>query len=112
MGLAIGMACCILIQLYIQDEFKYDQYPERNDRIYRLVTTCSTADRVERETAKSAIAWGWMLTDAFPEVEGFTRIKSPLVSWLVAYPDAVGAETGSAAFHCCAYCAREHLRYD
>ena len=57
MGLAIGMACCILIQLYIQDEFKYDQYPERNDRIYRLVTTYSTADRVERETAKSAIAW-------------------------------------------------------
>ncbi len=112
MGQAAGMACCILILLYIQDEFKYDQYPERNDRIYRLVTTCTTADRVERGTAKSAITWGWMLTDAFPEVEGFTRIKSPLVSWLVAYPDAVGAEPGSAAFHGCAYYAREHLQYD
>jgi putative ABC transport system permease protein len=36
-GLAIGMACCILIFLYVQDELKFDQYHENKHRIYRLI---------------------------------------------------------------------------
>lgn len=36
-GLAIGMACCLLIALYIQDELSYDQYHEKGDRIYRVL---------------------------------------------------------------------------
>ena len=36
-GLAIGMACCLLIILYIQDELGYDQYHEHADRMYRVV---------------------------------------------------------------------------
>ena len=36
LGLAIGMACCILILLYVQDELSYDQHHEHAHRIYRL----------------------------------------------------------------------------
>lgn len=36
-GLAIGMACCILILLLIQDEVGYDRHHERGDRIYRVL---------------------------------------------------------------------------
>lgn len=36
-GLAIGMACCLLILLYIQDELSYDRYHENADRIYRVI---------------------------------------------------------------------------
>ena len=87
LGLAVGMTCCILILLYIQDELGYDRYASRYDRIYRLTMSIETPDRAETRTARSPTAWGWMLTDAFPEVEGFTRIKTPLVSWQVTNVD-------------------------
>ncbi|RFM35896.1 ABC transporter permease [Chitinophaga silvisoli] len=35
-GLAIGLATCILIMLYIQDELSYDRYNEKADRIFRV----------------------------------------------------------------------------
>ncbi|HEY6975961.1 MAG TPA: ABC transporter permease, partial [Chitinophagaceae bacterium] len=35
-GLAIGIACCMLIFLYIQYELSYDRYHKNADRIYRL----------------------------------------------------------------------------
>ena len=85
LGLAVGMTCCILILLYVQDELGYDRYASRHDRIYRLAMSIKTVDRAETHTARSPTAWGWMLAEAFPEVEGFTRIKAPLVSWQVTY---------------------------
>jgi len=35
-GLAIGMACCFLIIIFVQDELSYDRFHERADRIYRI----------------------------------------------------------------------------
>jgi putative ABC transport system permease protein len=35
-GLAIGMACSILILLWVRNELSYDRYHENADRIYRL----------------------------------------------------------------------------
>lgn len=35
-GLAIGLASCIIIMLFVLDEFSYDRYHENNDRIYRI----------------------------------------------------------------------------
>ncbi len=35
-GLAVGMTCCILIYLYIQDETSYDRFHENSDRIFRI----------------------------------------------------------------------------
>ena len=36
LGLAIGIACCILIFLYVRDELSYDKYHRNSDRIYRV----------------------------------------------------------------------------
>jgi putative ABC transport system permease protein len=36
LGLAIGMACCILILLYVRDELSYDRFHENSDRIFRV----------------------------------------------------------------------------
>lgn len=36
MGLAIGMACVILIMMYVQAELSYDNFHENRDHIYRL----------------------------------------------------------------------------
>ena len=35
-GLAAGIACCMLIMLYVQDELSYDRYNEKIDQLYRL----------------------------------------------------------------------------
>ena len=32
LGLAIGIACCMLILLYVQDELNYDRHHENADR--------------------------------------------------------------------------------
>lgn len=36
-GLAVGLACALLILLYVQDALRYDQYHANKDHIYRLV---------------------------------------------------------------------------
>jgi ABC-type antimicrobial peptide transport system permease subunit len=38
-GLAIGMACSILIMVWVMHELSYDRYNGKSDRIYRLVQT-------------------------------------------------------------------------
>ncbi len=35
-GLAAGLAVCLLIVLYVADEWSYDRYNKNADRIYRL----------------------------------------------------------------------------
>ena len=37
-GLAVGMACCLLILLFVRDELSYDRHHENADRIYRIVS--------------------------------------------------------------------------
>ena len=34
-GLAVGIAACILIMLFVKSEFSYDQFHSKADRIYR-----------------------------------------------------------------------------
>jgi putative ABC transport system permease protein len=37
MGLAVGIASCLLIMLYVQHELSYDKFFDNHDRIYRMV---------------------------------------------------------------------------
>ena len=55
-GLAVGMACVLLIFLYVQDERSYDQHHAKKDRIYRLVT--GVAQAAYDGVAKVPGAWG------------------------------------------------------
>jgi len=41
LGLAVGMACCILILLWVQDELSYDGFHENGKNIYRIIPTVS-----------------------------------------------------------------------
>ena len=36
MGLAVGVACCIVISLFIRDELNYDRFYKNADSIYRV----------------------------------------------------------------------------
>lgn len=69
-GLAIGMACCILITLFVQFELNYDRSNKDADKIYRLALNLEA-----NNWAISAFPLGGILKDNFAEIEKFTRIK-------------------------------------
>jgi ABC-type antimicrobial peptide transport system permease subunit len=50
-GLAIGMACCIMILLWVQYELSYDRFHENSDDIYRVIKE----EYTEGETQWSAL---------------------------------------------------------
>ncbi len=74
-GLAIGMACCILIGLYVQHELSYDRFHKNAHRIYRLVFPTDP-----RQLAPLAP----LLAAELPEVEKAVRVGwgwSPSISY-------------------------------
>jgi putative ABC transport system permease protein len=72
-GLAIGMACCILILLYVTDELSYDNFHEKADRTYRVnaISSIGVTTRYYA-TVPPALAQG--LADSIPEIEAFVRV--------------------------------------
>jgi len=72
-GLAIGMACCILIIHYVQDELSYDRYHKKADRIYRLVDALDESKPTSRYFALSSAPFAPTLKQDFPEVEDAVR---------------------------------------
>ncbi|MEJ2728632.1 MAG: ABC transporter permease [Deltaproteobacteria bacterium] len=73
-GLSIGIACCIIIMMYLQNELTYDQYHENADRIYRLGIKVTMG---EQSAAYPGASWsfGKRLKEEYPEIEDYVRIK-------------------------------------
>jgi putative ABC transport system permease protein len=84
LGLSIGIACCILILLYVQDEFSYDRYVPEYQNTYRIVLDLQTPERGDMHMARTPPPWGPSLAEDYPEVVSYIRFKTPLVSWLVS----------------------------
>ncbi|NIM57704.1 MAG: FtsX-like permease family protein [Candidatus Aenigmarchaeota archaeon] len=74
-GLAIGMACCILILLWVQDELSYDRFHENADYIYRVIQDINFADH-STTWAITQGPLGPSLKEDFPEIINTTRITS------------------------------------
>jgi len=72
-GLSVGMACCLLIVLYIQDELSYDAFHVNADRLFRVVT--STSQDGIPTNAISAFGIGPALKQDFPEVVDYVRLR-------------------------------------
>jgi len=73
-GLAVGIACCLLIGLYVQNEWSYDSFHSKSDRIYRAWAQETVVNgRVILNTA-TPIALGSALQEYIPEVERITYL--------------------------------------
>src|SRR5580704_8208579 len=72
-GLAVGLACCTLIGLFIIDEFSYDKQNEDASRIYRIVDDLihDAGAKDANATTPPAIA---VAIENFPEVENTVRL--------------------------------------
>ena len=74
-GLALGLASCLFILIYIQDELNYDRFHEHADRIYQAGMRGVIGGQF-MEIANTSTPMGPALKADFPEVENFTRVKS------------------------------------
>lgn len=72
-GLVVGMACCLLIGLYLYDELRYDKHHENGDRIQRVVIDYTT-NGVTSEQGYTQGLLAPMLEAEIPEVEAATRL--------------------------------------
>jgi len=75
-GLAIGLACVLLIGMYVKDELGYDRFFKDANRIYRVNTHEKTGND-EFVAGHTPPPVGAALMSNFPEVESYTRIFLP-----------------------------------
>jgi len=73
-GLAIGLACCIIITLFVRYELSFDRHWDDSDRIYRV-----TRDFFGNNLRLAAVAppIAPLLRQDFPEIEDATRMLVP-----------------------------------
>lgn len=75
LGLAVGMACCILLLLWIQDELSFDKYHEKSDQIYRI-TYAEEIGGAHDHYSLSPFAAAPAFAQELPEITTYTRIMS------------------------------------
>jgi putative ABC transport system permease protein len=73
LGLAIGIACSLLITLYVINEASYDKFNVKKDRIYRVVLNGKIGGQ-EINGAYTPAVMGPTLPREFPEVEDYLRM--------------------------------------
>src|ERR1700689_2250638 len=74
-GLAVGIACCVLIMLFVRSEFSYDRFNTNANRIYRAWQK-EKADGREFINTVTPLPMGPCLKNTFPEVEAMSRVYS------------------------------------
>ena len=71
-GLAIGMACCIFLLLWVRDELSYDRFHEHADRIFRV--ELANKDDVSKRYAQVPCALAPAILESVPEAIRVTRV--------------------------------------
>lgn len=74
LGLAIGIACSILIILFVSYELGYDKYNKHHDRIFRIAVDGLAGNTAIYQTYTPAPLPAALLKE-FPEIENVTRIS-------------------------------------
>ncbi len=74
LGLSIGIACSLLITLFVINEVSYDKFNTRKDRIFRLILNGKIGGQEVTLASASSIIGPTMVKE-FPEVEDFLRMS-------------------------------------
>lgn len=72
LGLAISLACFILIALYVVDELSYDRFHEKAERIYRINSDITMGE--SQSLPFTSDMMGPTMKQDYPQVEEFVRI--------------------------------------
>ena len=74
LGLSIGIACSLLISLYVIFELSYDNFHKNSERIYRVILDGKIGGQ-EIKGAYTSSPVGPAMLEEFPEVENFVRFN-------------------------------------
>ena len=88
LGLAVGMACCILILLWVQDELSYDKFHENYSDIYRTIGEINDA-----KYSSNPLALAPLLKEKHPEIITSARYCGRY--WLIKHGDTLTNEVGA-----------------
>jgi len=75
LGLALGLATCLLIVFYVFDELSYDHYNAKIDRIYRVNSDIKFGGN-ENSYAVSPAPLAAAIKASFPEIEQVVRFRN------------------------------------
>ena len=73
-GLAIGIAACLLILQYVSFELSYEDFQVNKDRIYRVQQDRYDNGKLSTQWAAGAYAAGNSFKDAIPEIEDYVKV--------------------------------------
>ncbi|WP_420387324.1 ABC transporter permease [Roseivirga sp.] len=90
-GLAIGIACCLLIVTYVGYELSFDKHFKNSDNIYRIVIEGSFNGR-DFTGSQSPSPTGGVFKERIPAVEERLRLLNT-GNWIVNYEDKVFNES-------------------
>ena len=72
-GLAIGLAACLMIWLWVQDEMSYDRFHTNAERIYRVERKFDFRD-MHGQAPITGGTYGPALVSDYPEIENHVRL--------------------------------------
>lgn len=73
LGLSIGLACCILMFLFIQHELSYDKFNVNAKNIYRIVSI-PVGGKDKKELAVTPAPWAPLMKKDYPEIKEYVRL--------------------------------------
>jgi len=91
-GLALGMACTIIILVWVQDELSYDRFHEKSDRIYHAYLRVHDARSSFNSQAATSHELGSPMFEEIPEIINYTRM-GPLGELGIRYQDRLILES-------------------
>src|SRR5258706_106908 len=73
-GMAIGLASCILIALFVRDELLFDRFHPEGDRTYRVYNISNQSDGTSRYLPIVPYPFASYMQKDFPEIESTLRM--------------------------------------
>jgi putative ABC transport system permease protein len=86
-GLSLGVTCCLLLSLYVHDEFSYDRHHQRLDDLYRIDTQFGAGLVGFDKLGSVSPPITMTLKDELPEIEAATRVVASFNESLIQYED-------------------------
>lgn len=73
-GLAVGVGCFILLALYVRNEFSYDRFHTKADRIYRVWQHENYGPKEDFINTTTPVSMVNVLKNSYPEIEEGSRV--------------------------------------
>ena len=73
-GLSVGISCCLIIFLFVKDEWTFDHFHQKADRVYRAWVYEYYGENEEFINTVTPIPLAEALAESYPEIEKVVRI--------------------------------------